>query len=382
VRFAAQDTTEAGMKKQIVSFIKDLKANKKLHTLDEASTKQAVALRLLSLLGWDIFNVDEVYPDFSTDSGQVSYALRIADTGRVFLDVRRDDGHLDDTHKQLVAFAAREAVELAVHTDGIRWWFYLPAAKGALKQKQCHLLDMSECRPETATTDLIAFMSRDKVASGEYLEAAKAAYQQQTRKMAADVLPNAWNKIVTGPNKILMEILSDATEKICGYKAEPGMVERFIRANLDRWVLPQESRAMPAPLEKPVRADEQTLPAVSDKSSDIKTKKPEFFVGKSINSFTFQGNTIPVKSWEEMLTTICNFFAGAHPQEFEKVLWLYDDHNPCFSRYSDQLRIPEKIKKTNIYVETKLAPEEIVKTVGDLLTEFGYGHDELVITTQ
>jgi hypothetical protein len=179
-----------------------------------------------------------------------------------------------------------------------------------------------------------------------------------------------------------MEILSDATEKICGYKAEPGMVERFIRANLDRWVLPQESRAMPAPLEKPVRADEQTLPAVSDKSSDIKTKKPEFFVGKSINSFTFQGNTIPVKSWEEMLTTICNFFAGAHPQEFEKVLWLYDDHNPCFSRYSDQLRIPEKIKKTNIYVETKLAPEEIVKTVGDLLTEFGYGHDELVITTQ
>lgn len=370
------------MKKQIVSFIKDLKANKKLHTLDEASTKQAVALRLLSLLGWDIFNVDEVYPDFSTDSGQVSYALRIADTGRVFLDVRRDDGHLDDTHKQLVAFAAREAVELAVHTDGIRWWFYLPAAKGALKQKQCHLLDMSECRPETATTDLIAFMSRDKVASGEYLEAAKAAYQHQTRKMAADVLPNAWNKIVTGPNKILMEILSDATEKICGYKAEPGMVERFIRANLDRWVLPQECRAMPAPLEKPVRADEQTLPAVSDKSSDIKTKKPEFFVGKSINSFTFQGNTIPVKSWEEMLTTICNFFAGAHPQEFEKVLWLYDDHNPCFSRYSDQLRIPEKIKKTNIYVETKLAPEEIVKTVGDLLTEFGYGHDELVITTQ
>jgi hypothetical protein len=46
------------------------------------------------------------------------------------------------------------------------------------------------------------------------------------------------------------------------------------------------------------------------------------------------------------------------------------------------LRIPEKIRKTNIYVETKLAPEEIVKTVGDLLTEFGHGHEELVITTQ
>jgi hypothetical protein len=61
---------------------------------------------------------------------------------------------------------------------------------------------------------------------------------------------------------------------------------------------------------------------------------------------------------------------------------MYDDHQPCFTRYADQLRIPEKIKKTNIYVETKLTPDEIVKTVGDLLTEFGYGHEELAITTR
>jgi len=370
------------MKKQIISFVKDLKANKKLHTLDEASTKQAVVLKLLSLLEWDIFNVEEVYPDFATDAGQVSYALRIGDTGRLFLDVRRDGGHPDDIHKQLVAFAAREAVGLAVHTNGIHWWFYMPAAKGGLKQKQCHTLDLSDCRPEQAASDLIAFMSRDKVASGEYLEAAQNAYQNQTRKIAADVLPEAWNKIVTGPNKILMEILSDAAEKICGYKAEPGMIERFIRANLDRWVLAPASRTPPTPLEKPAGMNGQPPSGSSEKSSDVTTKKPEYFAGKSVNSFTFQGNTVPVKSWEEMLTTVCNFFAGAHPQEFEKVLWLYDDPNPCFSRYSDQLRMPEKIKKTNIYVETKLAPEEIVKTVGDLLTEFGYGHDELVISTQ
>jgi hypothetical protein len=61
---------------------------------------------------------------------------------------------------------------------------------------------------------------------------------------------------------------------------------------------------------------------------------------------------------------------------------MYDDQQPCFTRYSDQLRIPEKVKRTNIYVETKLSPHEIVKTVGDLITEFGYGHEDLVITTR
>jgi hypothetical protein len=200
--------------------------------------------------------------------------------------------------------------------------------------------------------------------------------------MAADVLPEAWNKILAGPNKILVEILNEATEKICGCKAETAMIEGFICANLDRWSLAPEPREMPPPSKQPVRQKELALPVASDNSSDIKTKKPEFFAGKSIDSFTFQGNSFPVKSWEEMLTTLCNFFAVSHAQDFEKVLWLYDDPNPCFSRYSDQLRIPEKIKKSNIYVETKLAPEEIVKTVGDLLTEFGYGHDDLVITTQ
>ena len=59
------------MKKEIVSFIKSLKTNKKLEKFDEASTKQAVVLRLLSFLGWDIFDVDEVYPDFAVNSNSI-----------------------------------------------------------------------------------------------------------------------------------------------------------------------------------------------------------------------------------------------------------------------------------------------------------------------
>ncbi len=68
------------MQKQIQSFIQDLKSNKKLSSFDEASTKQAVVLRMLSFLGWDIFNVEEVCPDYVVNSSQVSYALRTGGT--------------------------------------------------------------------------------------------------------------------------------------------------------------------------------------------------------------------------------------------------------------------------------------------------------------
>ena len=127
-----------------------------------------------------------------------------------------------------------------------------------------------------------------------------------------------------------MEILSDATEKICGYKADPGMVEEFIRNHFEQWSLARD-RASAAPVPPPPRAT-PTFPVLSDNSSGIKTKKPEFFADKSITSFSFKGNSYPVKSWEDMLTTLCNCVATAHPQDFEKVLWLYDDLKPCFSR--------------------------------------------------
>jgi predicted type IV restriction endonuclease len=369
------------MKKQIVSFIRDLKSSKKLHALDEASIKQAVVLKLLSLLGWDIFDVDEVSPDFSVESERVSYALAIGGRGKAFLEVKRQQDTLDDCHKRIVAFASREGVELAVHTDGMRWWFYLPSLKGTLNQKRCHVLDLFEKKPEDAAADLNAFLSRGEILTDGYLEAARLAYENQKRKIAAEFLPEAWNKVLAGPNKILVEILSDATEKLCGCKAEPGMIEAFIRSNVERWTTTAENRSIPASSGPAEESGGQLSPS-ADSSSDIGAKKPEFFADKSISSFTFQNNTFPVKSWEDMLTTLCDVFAVAHAQEFEKVLWLYDDQKHLFSRYSDQLRFPEKIKKTNIYVETRLAPEEVVKTVGDLLTRFGYGHEELVITTQ
>ena len=61
------------------------------------------------------------------------------------------------------------------------------------------------------------------------------------------------------------------------------------------------------------------------------------------------------------------------------MLWISGHHRIYFSTNSDELRIPEKIKKTDIYVETKLKPDEIVKIADDLVTEFGYDKNLLEI---
>ena len=126
---------EESMEKKIIEFIKELKSNKKLAGFDEASTKQAVVLRMLSFMGWDIFDVAQVYPNYSANSTNVSYALRIRNTNKIFIEVKRVHSKLDNHQKSLVDLSFREGVNLAVLTNGIIWWFYLVSANGSWQRK-------------------------------------------------------------------------------------------------------------------------------------------------------------------------------------------------------------------------------------------------------
>ncbi|MEK7397850.1 MAG: hypothetical protein AAB116_13035 [Candidatus Poribacteria bacterium] len=51
------------MEKELLDAISNIKSNKdKMLEYDETKTKNALILKILSLLGWDAFNVDECVP--------------------------------------------------------------------------------------------------------------------------------------------------------------------------------------------------------------------------------------------------------------------------------------------------------------------------------
>ncbi len=100
------------MKKELTAFIGQLKSGKKLKGFDEASTKQGVVLKLLSLLGWDVFDVEEVCPDFVVDVYSVSYALRIDARNRVLVAVRSAQEKLEGQQNELLLCAAQAGVDL------------------------------------------------------------------------------------------------------------------------------------------------------------------------------------------------------------------------------------------------------------------------------
>ena len=376
------------MKKQIVAFINDLKSKKNISSFDEAATKQAVVLRMLSFLDWDIFNVEEVYPDYAVNSSTISYALRSKDSNKIFIDVKRINEKLDNYQKEFVSLASNEGVDLAVLTNGVTWWFYLTSVDGNWKQKWFYSADLLTQKPDTFVSQLIDLLTKKQVTGGQALKTANTLFENKKQKMAADFLPKAWNQIISQPNKIFVELLSLHTEKLCGFKVDIKSIETFLSKHIDTWLVTHSPSSAAAPpsviIEPEVLELEEELPS---SSSDEVSKSDsvilqESFTDKSIQSFSFNGRKYPIRAWDEVLTTLCSYFVTKHAKDFEKVLWISDDQQPRFSRYSDQLRIPEKIKRTDIYVETKLSPDEVVKTAKKILTEFGYNQDELSINAR
>ena len=373
------------MKQQIEAFIDELKTNKKISTFDEASTKQAVVLRLLSFLGWDIFNVEEVCPDYSVNSHNVTYALRAKNSNKVFIDVKRAQEKLDNHQKPLINFALRESVDLSILTNGVIWWFYLISTEGDWQKKWFLSIDFFKQKSDHIALQLIDLLTKDKISKGEALKAAKALHQDKNQKIAVDFIPQAWNQIISQPNKIFVELLSDTTEKLCGYKVESAQIEKYLKKHLDKWLIenaPETSMAPPAKIIKTQILEEEPISKDSVATKVEMIHMPETYEGKVVESFRFDGHTYKVRHWEEVLTTLCDHLAKLHKKDFEKVLWISGEDKTYFSQYKEQLSIPEKINETDIYVETKLSPNEIVKTAKTLLTEFGYSRDKFIIVVE
>jgi predicted type IV restriction endonuclease len=54
---------------QLISFIESLKTNLRLSSYGEEATKQSLVLPLLNMLGWNVFNVEEVMPELTIENG-------------------------------------------------------------------------------------------------------------------------------------------------------------------------------------------------------------------------------------------------------------------------------------------------------------------------
>lgn len=243
------------MKEKLSEFIKKLKSNPRISTFDEASTKQAIILPILQFLGWNTLDIEEVTPEYTVENKKVDYSLRLNNTNEFFIEVKKPSEDLENHQDQLLDYSFRQGVELACLTNGMTWWFYLPTQKGTWRDRKFYTIDISQQDADDIVDKFIDLLSKDNLRNGSALKNALSIYKgKQKSKIISQTIPEAWNKIITTPDSLLVELLIETVERLCGYKPEADKIKEFLQNNRDQFTV---------------------LPNIEIVKSDVKTTKPK-----------------------------------------------------------------------------------------------------------
>jgi hypothetical protein len=221
---------------------------------NEASVSQGIVLRLLNALGWPTYDTDAVWPEYSLSGKRVDYALCSPPSKPIaFIEVKQI-GQSDGAERQLFEYAFHIGVPMAILTDGREWNFFLPGEQGDYGERRVYKLDIVDRDTKECVERLERYLRHSAVASGAAIQAARDDYRNvsKDRQMLA-ALPKAWSQLIADEDDLLLEIVADRVESLCGFKPDPDMVAHFLK----------ESVASRAAQPVAQRANSQSTPRVS-----------------------------------------------------------------------------------------------------------------------
>lgn len=199
---------------------------------NEASVSQGIILRLLNALAWPTYDTQVVCPEYSLQGRRVDYALcHPAGKPIAFVEVKQI-GQSEGAERQLFEYAFHVGVPLAILTDGQEWNFFLPGEQGDYGERRVYKLDIVERDIPECVMRLTRYLQYDAIASGAAIDAAREDYRNVSRSRQMRVaLPKAWSRLLEEEDELLLELLADRVESLCGYKPDPDMVARFLKEN-------------------------------------------------------------------------------------------------------------------------------------------------------
>jgi len=195
----------------------------------EAAVSQGIVLPILDKLGWPIFDTSIVTPEFSVEGRRVDFALCYPPNQPiVFIEVKKV-GSSEGAERQLFEYAFHLGVPMAILTDGQDWSFYLPGEQGPYEERRVYKLDLLERDVAEAENRLTKYLAYKNVCSGSALQEARSDYQNVARsRLIETTLPKAWHALLKEPDSLLLELLADKVEDICGYRPSLDTCTQFL----------------------------------------------------------------------------------------------------------------------------------------------------------
>lgn len=276
---------------------------------NEAAVCQGIVLRVLHALSWPTYDTQIVSPEYSVESRRVDFALcHPAGKPVAFIEVKQVGQSDAAAERQLFEYAFHKGVPMAILTDGQDWQFFLPAEQGEYGERRVYKLDIVEREIDETVARLERYLDYQAICSGAAIDAARADYQNVAReRQIKATLPDAWRKLVEEEDDLLLELLADRVEGLCGYKPDPDTVALFLRESV-QLARPAAPTATPkfGPLAKP----EPPVRPV--------TRPPQ----PSQVGFVLGGTVYPARNARDVLVKVFSELADRNPTFLERFATL------------------------------------------------------------
>lgn len=232
---------------------------------NEASVSQGVVLRLLHALSWPAYDTQVVCPEYSLQGRRVDFALCHPPGKPIALVEVKQIGQSEGAERQLFEYAFHDGVPLAILTDGQEWNFFLPGEQGAYGERRVYKLDIVERDVSECVSRLNRYLNYDAIVSGAAITAAREDYRNVSRdRQMKATLPKAWTELVEDEDDLLLELIADRVESLCGYKPDPDTVAKFLKESVS--LRPIAGASTPPPIRLPTPPAQPRGPAPSSTS--------------------------------------------------------------------------------------------------------------------
>lgn len=367
---------------ELESLIERLRGNRAAFQVGEEATKQGAILPILATLGWDRDDIHQVVPEYTVEGGRVDYCLKIGARNKVFIEVKRFNEELDQHQEQLLEYAFREGVPLAVLTNGLVWWLYLPLSAGSWSQRKFLALDLQVQEPEVIVDHMRNFLAFERVKKGDAVRMAEALHASREKDhQISDTIPKAWQALCSEPDELLLELLADKVESMCGHRPEQEALAKHLLIVSGGPSSTAHSSASIASIAG-ARSIRREPPSIRVKQVRPISSSGPTYTGKRPTQFTLLGTTRQVSTFRDVLLGVCNILSKQHGPGFEAVTQLRGRKRPYFTSDGSELRAPQPIDGTRLFVETNLSANNIMSILSDVLLVLGHKSLDLTVDAE
>ncbi len=327
----------------------------------EKAVEYAVVMPILRVLGWNPQNIAEMYPEYGVESKRVDWALLREGEPRVFLEEKAPDQNLSAHEEQLLDYAFKQGIRLAVLTNGREWWLYLPLEEGPWAERKFLVLDLINQKIEEVCLQLTQFLQKDFVYSGLAYEDAKQRYDEaRERKRIRQKLPEAIREVLSSPSEQVIEFFQNQTQSQLGTLPPRELVGETLRR-----VIPAIPAGVPT-----------SSPSVAVRGGQITTGLEVPPLYSTPISLIIQGEIIQLSKWKDLLIATGNWVVN-HGHQLP--LGKKPGYKKTFlSRSRSDLRAPGKLTN-GLFIETSYSCRNCVKHARWLLHQLNLPEESLQV---